>query len=110
MLARAFSAITGITVTHNIIGEGSLVETLRVQIGSDVKVHDIYVNDADLIGTHIRLQSLVNLTDYMNGAGRAVTNPRLDLDDFLNPEFGQNYDGDQIQLPDQQFANLYWFR
>ena len=28
----------------------------------------------------------------------------------MNPEFGQDYDGNQFQLPDQQFANLYWFR
>ena len=110
VLAQAFWEIARIKVSHNIIGEGSLVETLRLQIDTDVKVHDIYVNDADLIGTHIRLESLVNLTDYMQGDGREVTNPRLDLDDFLNPEFGQNDDGDQIQLPDQQFANLYWFR
>ena len=25
-------------------------------------------------------------------------------------EFGQDYEGNQLQLPDQQFANLYWFR
>jgi len=110
VLTEAFSEITGINVTHNIIGEGSLVEKLQTQIASGRSVYDIYVNDADLIGTHVRLQDLVNLTDYMNGAGSDVTNPRLDIDDFLNPEFGQNYEGDQLQLPDQQFANLYWFR
>jgi glycerol transport system substrate-binding protein len=46
----------------------------------------------------------------MAGDGAKVTNPWLDLDDFLNLEFGQDYDGNQLQLPDQQFANLYWFR
>ncbi|PSR05015.1 MAG: ABC transporter substrate-binding protein, partial [Bacteroidetes bacterium SW_8_64_56] len=97
-------------VTHNIIGEGSLVEKLQTQLASGRSVYDIYVNDGDLIGTHVRLQSAVNLTDYMNGEGSDVTNPTLDLDDWMNAEFGQNYEGDQLQLPDQQFANLYWFR
>lgn len=109
-LAPAFSEITGIDVTHNIIGEGSLVEKLQTQLASGRSVYDIYVNDGDLIGTHVRLQSAVNLTDYMNGEGSDVTNPTLDLDDWMNAEFGQNYEGDQFQLPDQQFANLYWFR
>ena len=109
-LAQAFREITGINVTHNIIGEGDLVEKLQTQLASGRSVYDIYVNDADLIGTHIRLESAVNLTEYMNGPGSAFTNPTLDLDDWMNPEFGQNFDGDQIQLPDQQFANLYWFR
>jgi glycerol transport system substrate-binding protein len=109
-LAPAFSEITGIDVSHNIIGEGSLVEKLQTQLASGTSVYDIYVNDADLIGMHVRLQSAVNLTDYMNGEGSEFTNPTLDLDDWMNAEFGQNYEGDQIQLPDQQFANLYWFR
>jgi len=110
VLADAFTEITGIDVTHNIIGEGSLVEKLQTQLASGRKVYDIYVNDADLIGMHTRLQSAVNLTEYMDGEGSEFTNPTLDLDDWMNPEFGQNYEGDQLQLPDQQFANLYWFR
>jgi glycerol transport system substrate-binding protein len=46
----------------------------------------------------------------MKGEGKEVTDPFLDLPDFLNLEFGQDYDGNQLQIPDQQFANLYWFR
>lgn len=110
VLAGAFTEITGIDVSHNIIGEGSLVEKLQTQLSSGRSVYDIYVNDADLVGMHTRINSLVNLTDFMNGEGSAYTNPTLDLDDWMNPEFGQNYEGEQLQLPDQQFANLYWFR
>jgi glycerol transport system substrate-binding protein len=110
VLAQAFSDITGIDVTHNIIGEGSLVEKLQTQIASGRKVYDIYVNDADLNGTHARTDGLVNLSNYTNGAGSEVTSPTHDFGDFLNLEFGQNFQGEQIQLPDQQFANLYWFR
>ena len=90
-LADAFTEITGINVTHNIIGEGDLVEKLQTQLASGRSVYDIYVNDADLIGTHIRLQSAVNLTDYMNGAGSEFTNPTPDLDDWMHPEFGQKF-------------------
>jgi hypothetical protein len=57
-----------------------------------------------------RLDSALNISEYIRGEGKDVTNPMLDLDDFLNLEFGQDYDGNQLQLPDQQFANLYWFR
>jgi glycerol transport system substrate-binding protein len=110
VLAPAFFEITGIKVTHDIIGEGALVDRVQTQIQTGRKVYDIYVNDADLIGTHLRLDSALNLTEFMAGEGADVTNPGLDLDDFLNLEFGQDYDGNQLQLPDQQFANLYWFR
>src|SRR6056297_2136592 len=110
VLADAFTEITGIEVVHDIIGEGEIVDRVQRQIQTGTKLYDIYVNDADLIGTHLRLNSALNLTDFMAGAGKDVTNPNLDLDDFLNLEFGQDYEGNQLQLPDQQFANLYWFR
>lgn len=110
VLARAFFEITGIKVTHDIIGEGEIVDRVQRQIQTKRKLYDIYVNDADMIGTHLRLDSALNLSEYMVGEGANVTNPTLDLDDFLNLEFGQDYEGNQLQLPDQQFANLYWFR
>jgi len=110
VLAPAFFEITGIKVTHDIIGEGTIVDRVQTQIQTGRKLYDIFVNDADLIGTHLRADSALNLTEYMAGEGSSVTNPGLDLDDFLNLEFGQDYDGNQLQLPDQQFANLYWFR
>ena len=110
VLARAFFDITGIRVTHDILGEGEVVNRVEDQIATGKRRYQIYVNDADLVGTHLRADSALNLTEFMKGEGRAVTNPRLDLADFLNPEFGQDYDGNQLMLPDQQFANLYWFR
>jgi glycerol transport system substrate-binding protein len=110
VLAQAFEEITGITVEHEIVGEGTVVERLVEQQSTGRRIYDIYVNDADLVGTHLRSQAVVNLSDYMAGEGKPYTNPYLDLNDFLNLEFGQDYDGNQLQLPDQQFANLYWFR
>ena len=110
VLAEAFEEITGIHVEHEIVGEGTVVERLVEQQSSGRVIYDIYVNDADLVGTHLRSQGVVNLSEYMEGEGKDFTNPYLDLEDFLNPEFGQDYDGNQLQLPDQQFANLYWFR
>jgi glycerol transport system substrate-binding protein len=110
VLAKAFYEITGIKVTHDIIGEGEVVDRVQRQIQTKRKLYDIYVNDGDLIGTHLRADSALNLSEYIKGEGMAVTNPNLDLNDFLNLEFGQDYDGNQLQLPDQQFANLYWFR
>jgi glycerol transport system substrate-binding protein len=110
VLAEAFEEITGIKVTHDIIGEGEVVDRVQRQIQTGRRLYDIYVNDADLIGTHLRLDSALNLNNYMVGDGADVTNPYLDVNDWLNLEFGQDYDGNQLQLPDQQFANLYWFR
>jgi glycerol transport system substrate-binding protein len=46
----------------------------------------------------------------MSGVGKDVTNPGLDLKDFIGLDFTTGPDGKLYQLPDQQFANLYWFR
>ncbi|MGM0645764.1 MAG: ABC transporter substrate-binding protein [Thermodesulfobacteriota bacterium] len=110
VLAPAFTEITGIQVTQELLGEGKLVRQLQRQLRSGEKAYDIFVNDADMIGTHLRLDSAVNLSEYMEEQGAAVTNPRLNLDDFLHLESGQDYEGNQLQLPDQHFANVYWFR
>ncbi|WP_101068887.1 ABC transporter substrate-binding protein [Roseovarius salinarum] len=110
VLAPAFSAITGINVTHDLIGEGDVVEKLQTQMQSGQNIYDAYINDADLIGTHWRYKQVRNLTDWMDGEGADVTNPNLNLDDFIGTQFTTAPDGKLYQLPDQQFANLYWFR
>jgi glycerol transport system substrate-binding protein len=110
VLAPAFSAITGIQVTHDLIGEGDVVEKLQTQMQSGQNIYDAYINDSDLIGTHWRYQQVRNLTDWMAGEGADVTLPTLDLDDFIGTSFTTGPDGKLYQLPDQQFANLYWFR
>lgn len=46
----------------------------------------------------------------MEGKGREYTLPTLDLKDFIGLSFVTGPDGKIYQLPDQQFANLYWFR
>ncbi len=110
VLAKQFTALTGIGINYSILGEGAVVEAIFKQVSQGTHLYDIYVNDADHIGTHARVQGVVNLTQYMAGEGKKYTNPNLDLNDFINLEFGQDYDSQQLQLPDQQFANLYWFR
>jgi glycerol transport system substrate-binding protein len=110
VLAPAFSAITGIQVTHDLIGEGDVVERLQTQMQTGENIYDAYVNDSDLIGTHWRYQQVRNLTDWMEGEGADVTSPTLNLDDFIGLSFVTGPDGKLYQLPDQQFANLYWFR
>ncbi|SMX45636.1 ABC transporter substrate-binding protein [Actibacterium lipolyticum] len=110
VLAPAFTAITGIKITHDLIGEGDVVEKLQTQMQSGENIYDGYINDSDLIGTHWRYQQARNLTDWMAGEGADVTNPGLDVADFIGTEFTTGPDGKLYQLPDQQFANLYWFR
>ena len=110
VLTKAFEDITGIKVNHQILGEGEVVQAVQTQMQTKRNLYDAYVNDSDLIGTHSRLQLAYNLTDWMAGEGKDVTNPGLDLDDFMGTQFTTGPDGDLYQLPDQQFANLYWFR
>lgn len=110
VLAPAFTAITGIVVTHDLIGEGDVVERLQTQMQSGENIYDAYVNDSDLIGTHWRYQQARSLTDWMAGDGASVTSPTLNLEDFIGLQFTTGPDGELYQLPDQQFANLYWFR
>ncbi|MEM9398331.1 MAG: ABC transporter substrate-binding protein, partial [Pseudomonadota bacterium] len=109
-LTKAFYDITGIRVTHDLIQEGDVIEKLQTQMQSGENVYDAYVNDSDLIGTHSRYGYVVPLSDFMVGEGASVTSPTLDLDDFIGLSFATAFDGKLYQLPDQQFANLYWFR
>ena len=109
-LTKAFEEITGIKVNHQLLGEGEVVQAVQTQMQTGRNLYDAYINDSDLIGTHSRLQLAVNLSDWMAGEGKDVTNPMLDVDDFIGKSFTTGPDGKLYQLPDQQFANLYWFR
>lgn len=110
VLTKAFEEITGIKVNHQLLGEGEVVQAVQTQMQTGRNLYDAYINDSDLIGTHSRLQLAVNLSDWMDGEGSDVTNPMLDLEDFMGISFTTGPDGKVYQLPDQQFANLYWFR
>ena len=110
VLAKAFTEITGIKLNHQYMGEGDVVQAIQTQMQTNRNIYDAYINDSDFIGTHSRLQAAINLTDYMAGEGKDVTNPGLDLKDFMGLPFTTGPDGKLWQLPDQQFANLYWFR
>ncbi|NQZ30069.1 MAG: carbohydrate ABC transporter substrate-binding protein [Oceanospirillaceae bacterium] len=109
-LAKAFTEITGIKVTHDLIQEGDVIEKLQTQMQSGKNIYDAYVNDSDLIGTHFRYGKVVAISDMMAGDGKKYTLPTLDLQDFIGLDFTTGPDGKLYQLPDQQFANLYWFR
>jgi glycerol transport system substrate-binding protein len=110
VLTQAFYEITGIKVTHDIIQEGDLIEKLQTQWQSGKSIYDAFVNDSDLIGAHWRYPYAVCLQDFMEGEGKDVTLPTLDVKDFMGISFTTAPDGKFWQLPDEQFANLYWFR
>jgi glycerol transport system substrate-binding protein len=110
VLTKAFEEITGIKVNHQLLGEGEVVQAVQTQMQTNRNLYDAYINDSDLIGTHSRLQAAVNLSDWAKGEGKDVTSPSLDIDDFIGKSFTTGPDGKLWQLPDQQFANLYWFR
>src|SRR3954466_5290806 len=109
-LAKAFTDITGIKVKHDVIQEGDVVEKIQTQMQTGRNIYDGWINDSDLVGTHFRYGQTVVLTDWMSGEGKDVTLPTLDVEDFIGRSFGTAPDGKLYQLPDQQFANLYWFR
>ncbi|RMF36743.1 MAG: carbohydrate ABC transporter substrate-binding protein [Alphaproteobacteria bacterium] len=110
VLTKAFEEITGIKVNHQLLGEGEVVQAVQTQMQTKRNLYDGYINDSDLIGTHSRMQLAYTLSDMMAGEWADVTNPGLDLDDFIGKSFTTGPDGKLYQLPDQQFANLYWFR
>ena len=109
-LAKAFTEITGISVKHDIIQEGDVVEKLQTSMQSGQSIYDGWISDSDLIGTHYRYGVIMPLSDYMAGEGKQYTNPGLDVKDFIGTSFTTAPDKKLYQLPDQQFANLYWFR
>ncbi|MDR5904192.1 ABC transporter substrate-binding protein [Franzmannia qiaohouensis] len=110
VLAEAFTELTGIEVTHNIINEGDLVDTMQNQMQSGNSIYDGFINDSDAIGTHIRYGTTINLSEAMENEWADFTSPTLDLDDFIGIQYTTGPDGSIYQLPAQQFANLYWFR
>jgi len=110
VLAKAFYEITGLKVTHDLIQEGDVIEKLQTQWASGKNLYDGWINDSDLIGTHYRYGYAVCLEDFIKGEGKDVTLPTLDVKDFMGISFTTAPDGKFWQLPDQQFANLYWFR
>nr|WP_297458386.1 ABC transporter substrate-binding protein [uncultured Halomonas sp.] len=109
VLAKAFREITGINLTHSLLQEGDVIEKLQTQMYSGTNIYDGYVNDSDLIGTHFRYGKVVPISTLIE-QNPDFTSPTLDLDDFIGLSFTTAPDGKVYQLPDQQFANLYWFR
>ena len=110
VLAKAFYDITGIHVVHEITGEDDVIKKLQAQIYTGENLYDAYINDSDLIGFHFRSNEIVRLDEFMEQAGKDVTLPTLDLQDFIGLSFTTGPDGHLYQLPDQQFTNLYWYR
>ncbi|HEX5841291.1 MAG TPA: ABC transporter substrate-binding protein [Pseudomonas sp.] len=110
VLAPLFTQLTGIRVIHEISGEDDVVNKLRAQQQTGLPLYDAYISDSDLLGQHFRDAQVLVLSDFIKGEGAAVTLPSLDLDDFIGLSFVTAPDGKLYQLPDQQFANLYWYR
>src|SRR5262245_38818302 len=102
VLTKAFEEITGIKVNHQLLGEGEVVQAVQTQMQTNRNLYDAYINDSDLIGTHSRLQSALNLHDWLPGQGKDVTLPTLDVKDFIGLSFTTGPDGKLWQLPDQQ--------
>ena len=110
ILTKAFEELTGIHVTHTYIQEGEVVDKLETEFQTGRDIYDIFMNDSDFIGTHPRLQDVHPISDWIAGDGKKFTLPTLDLDDFQGKSFATWVDGKLYQMPDQQFANLYWYR
>jgi glycerol transport system substrate-binding protein len=109
-LTKAFYKLTGIRVVHETTGEDDVIKKLQAQLNTGLNIYDAYVNDSDLIGFHFRSGKVLQLDDFMVAEGADVTLPTLDLNDFIGLDFTRGPDQKLYQLPDQQFANLYWYR
>ena len=73
VLTKAFEEITGIHVVHDTIQEGDVVEKLQTQVQTGRPIYDAFINDDDFIGFHVRYPYTRNLTDWMAGEGKSVT-------------------------------------
>jgi len=110
-LAKAFFEITGINLVHELIPEYDVVSTLQQDfLNTSGSTYDGYISDSDLIGTHFRYDYVYPVSEYIQEEGAGITLPTLDMDDFIGSSFVTAPDGKMYQLPDQQFANLYWYR
>ena len=109
-LVKAFEDITGIKVVHELTGEDDVIKKFMTQVQTGENLYDAYITDSDIIGYHYRSNYVVPLTDFIKDEGRDVTLPTLALDDFIGIDFTSAPDGKLYQLPDQQFASLYWYR
>jgi glycerol transport system substrate-binding protein len=109
-LAKAFEDITGIKVRHEVMPAGDVVEKIQTQMQSGKNAYDGWISAADLIGTYFRYGQAVDLSDWMANEGKDVTDPMLDIGDFIGRSYTTAPNGHLYQLPDQQSANLYWFR
>ena len=78
-LTQAFKELTGISVTHDLFGEGDVVERIQTEIKTRTSIYDAYINDSDLIGTHQRGDYLYPVAELMKDS--AITSPGLDIDD-----------------------------
>src|ERR1700691_3399982 len=92
--------------------EGLIVDKIEVEIQSGRPIYDFLMNDSDFIGTHPRYNDIVggSLMYFIANQGKQITSHNLDLSDFIGLSFAPSTDGKVYQLPDQQFASLYWFR
>jgi carbohydrate ABC transporter substrate-binding protein, CUT1 family (TC 3.A.1.1.-) len=108
ILTKAFEDLTGIRVIHEITGEYDVVKKIDAQISFEYYIYDAYITDSDLIGLFARTDQIIPVSDLIKDT--KTSSPHLDIDDFMGISFVTGDDGEIYQLPDQQFANLYWFR
>jgi glycerol transport system substrate-binding protein len=110
-LTKAFEEITGIKVSHDLIQEGDVIEKLQVQWAVRARMFTTPGSTTPISSAPTPAMAMWSpLSDFMAGEGKDVTLPTLDVDDFMGKSFTTGPDGKLYQLPDQQFANLYWFR
>lgn len=71
--------------------EADVVRNITEQMITGRVLFDAYINDADFIGTHIRLNRIVSLDDYILDKGKEYTDPYLDMEDIINREVAQGW-------------------
>lgn len=109
-LAGAFEELTGIKVILKIRSSEILFSHMVDQLENNNYLNDIYIISADLIGTDIPMDSLADLSSYMETEGWQYTDPELDLNDFTVLASCTDNENNILQIPDSQIPYLYWFR
>ena len=67
-------------------------------------------HDRDVTGVQVQDRKVAMVyPQFINYPAMSVHDNNLDIDNFIGVKFTTALDGELYQLPDQQFANLYWF-
>lgn len=106
-----FEEITGINVSCELASNEEVYMKSMLEATTRAGTYDFFFDDQDMVGTWLKRESVVCLTDLMKEHPQLVE-PWLDLDDFIPAVLAMYTDreGNLWNLPIEQYAKPYIYR